>query len=78
MYPTVIVVLVELHRSLWETDEVSRELTGMQFAGNPEFSTGMHTFSGGIGESSSATFAPSKFSRKKDDSFGHETHSHDG
>lgn len=77
MYPTMIVVLVELHKSLWETDEVSRELTGMQFAGNPEFSSASHTVAG-ISESSTATFAQSKFSRKKDDSFEHDTRSHDG
>ncbi len=69
MYPTVIVVLVELHRSLWETDEVSRELTGMQFATNPQLSSAI--VSGG--SSNSATFDRSRFWRKKGDLFGRET-----
>lgn len=68
MYPTAIVVLVELHRSLWETDEVSRELTGMHFAPNPQL-TGAIVSNG----SSGATFDQSRFSRKKGDLFERET-----
>ncbi|KAK2463886.1 hypothetical protein APHAL10511_004058 [Amanita phalloides] len=65
MYPTAIVVLVELQRSLWETDEVSRELTGMAFNSNPNASTSTHTMPA-IGDSGSGS-PQSQFSRKKID-----------
>ncbi|KAF8639291.1 hypothetical protein AX17_001602 [Amanita inopinata Kibby_2008] len=34
MYPTAIVVLVELQKSLWDTDEISRELSDLRFDAN--------------------------------------------
>ncbi|KIJ41129.1 hypothetical protein M422DRAFT_68402 [Sphaerobolus stellatus SS14] len=36
MYPTAIVVLVELQKSLWNTEEVAREITTIQFTRNPQ------------------------------------------
>jgi len=35
MYPTAIIVLVEMEKSIWDTEEVAREVTTIRFISNP-------------------------------------------